>query len=195
MILRVGLTGGIGSGKSTVAALFKVLSIPVFDSDDWAKKLMNSDETLISALKSAFGRGVYEDGTLNRSLLAQRVFANRRELSKLNALVHPAVARSFDQWSSRQDAPYLIKEAAILFESGSDRSCDKTIAVIAPKALRMKRVMERDGIGREAVLSRMNNQWSDDKISKLVDYVVNNDGHEVLISQVMKIHEELTIPN
>ncbi|MBS1531326.1 MAG: dephospho-CoA kinase [Bacteroidetes bacterium] len=190
-MLKAGITGNIGSGKTTVSKVFEVLGVPVFYADDAAKKVMTEDEILVSGLKEAFGEAAYfEDGSLNRKHIAGIVFNDQKELAKLNALVHPAVFRAFDSWVAQiKHAPYVMKEAALLFESDSYKMCDKTIMVTAPLELRIKRVMQRDGFSREEILAREARQFTEDKKIEMADFVIKNDDTELVIPQVLKLHE------
>ena len=189
-MLKVGITGNIGGGKTTVSKIFEILGVPVFYADEAAKKVMTEDEVLIAGLKEAFGEAAYfEDGSLNRKHIAGIVFNDEKELAKLNALAHPAVFRAFDNWVSQKDMPYVMKEAALLFESGSYKMCDKTIMVTAPLEMRIKRVMQRDGFTREEILSREARQFTEEKKSAMADFVIKNDDSELVIPQVLKLHE------
>lgn len=190
---KVGLTGGIGSGKSTVAKIFETLGIPVYYADLEAKRLMVEDTSLVEAIKELFGEEAYDaNGRLNRAFIAQRAFPEPELLKKLEALVHPAVLRDGERWHAAQrDAPYTIKEAALLFESGSYRQLDKVITVFAPLELRIQRVMARDKSAREDVEARIARQMPEDEKIALADFVVYNDGSRSLISQVWQIHKEL----
>ncbi|TZF85006.1 dephospho-CoA kinase [Pedobacter sp. BS3] len=189
-MLKIGITGGIGSGKSTVSKLFELLGIPVFYADTAAKTVMQTDSILVDAIKTTFGEAAYTNGQLNRKYLANIVFNDEQQLLKLNALVHPAVFRAFDTWVLQQkQAPYVLKEAALLFESGSYKMSDKTILVKAPLSLRISRVMQRDGITQQEVEQRMNKQLSDAGKEKLADYVIQNNETELLIPQVLKLHQ------
>ncbi len=188
----IGLTGGIGSGKSTVADFFSLLGIAIYKADDAAKSMMIADELLISGIKKLFGADAYESGILNRKFIAEQVFSNPELLSQLNALVHPAVKRDFMEWIKIQQSPYIIREAAILFESGSYQDCDKVITVFAPEKERISRVMLRDGLSEAEVIKRIQNQWSDERKIQLSDFVINNYENHLIIPQVMKIHELLT---
>lgn len=190
-MLRIGLSGGIGSGKSTVAALFEVLGIPVYRADDASKRLLNEDPVLKESVIRHFGPECYSNGTLNRRYLAAQVFSDPAKLSALNALVHPATIRDAREWMNRQSAPYVLKEAALIFETGSDEDLDKVIGVYCPAAMRVRRVMERDGVTREEVISRMNRQISETIKMRLCDYVINNDGQQLLIPQVLELHQSL----
>jgi dephospho-CoA kinase len=190
-MLRIGITGGIGSGKSTVAHVFEVLGIPVYYADKEAKKMMNEDEELKEQIIREFGNAAYENGMLNRQHLASIVFANKEKLEVLNALVHPATIRHGLQWMEKQRTPYVIKEAALIFESGSQEHLDYVIGVSAPLHLRLQRAMQRDKIGREEVLRRMQNQIQEDIKMRLCDYVIKNDEQELLIVQVLALDKKL----
>ncbi len=190
-MIRVGLTGGIGSGKSLVGRIFKTLGIPVFEADVEAKRLMEEDPALRSAIIQRFGEHVYPSGMLDRKALAGMVFNDPSALKDLNALVHPAVRLHFDRWAREQRAPYGIMEAALLAETGGHDRFDRTVVVSAPEELRVKRVMERDGVEEEAVRARMRNQASDSERSKIADFTIINDEEQLVIPQVLKIHEQL----
>ncbi len=183
----IGLTGGIGSGKTTIANYFKSLGIPVYTADDEAKKVMKFPK-IIASLKENFGEEIFKNDNLNTKKLAKIVFNNPEKLNSLNKIVHPAVKKHFDQWLlSHKDAPFIIKETAILFESGSYKYCDKIINVNSPMETRIKRVMERDKTTREDVLKRINNQWSEEQRSSKSDFVINNATFEKAKKQVDKI--------
>jgi len=191
-MLKIGITGNIGSGKTTVSKVFEVLGIPVFYADEAAKNVMTADEILIGEIKMAFGAASYfDDGSLNRKYIANIVFNNQAQLAKLNSIVHPAVFRTFDNWVANiKDAPYVMKEAALLFESGSYKMCDKTIMVDAPLELRIKRVMQRDGFSREEILSREARQFTEEKKVAMADYVIKNDDTQLVIPQVLGLHAQ-----
>ncbi|SDF38856.1 dephospho-CoA kinase [Mucilaginibacter pineti] len=190
-MLKIGLTGNIGSGKTTVAKIFEFLGIPVFYADDEAKKVMVTDEILIEAIKHTFGTESYfEDGSLNRKHIAGIVFNNDVDLQKLNALVHPAVFRAFDKLEAQANAPYIIREAAILFESGSYKTCDRSILVTAPLEMRIARVMQRDGVSKTDVEKREARQLSEkDKKQLANDFIINDDKH-LVIPQVHALHRQ-----
>ncbi|MDB5011179.1 MAG: dephospho-CoA kinase [Mucilaginibacter sp.] len=191
-MLKVGITGNIGSGKTTVSKMFELLGIPVFYADDAAKSIMVTDELLVAGIKLAFGAAAYfNDNSLNRKHIAGIVFNDEQQLAKLNALVHPAVFRAFDNWAKQiENAPYVIKEAALLFESSSYKMCDKTILVTAPLETRIKRVMQRDSITKEEVISRNLRQFTQEEKLKLADFIIKNDDTELVIPQVLTLHQE-----
>lgn len=194
-MLKIGLTGGIGSGKSVVAAIFKVLGIPVFDADREAKVIMEKDEQLALSIQKIFGKESYTGQKLNRPFLANLVFNDPFKLEQLNSLVHPVTIEAADSWMDLQTTPYVIKEAALMFEAGSASSLDYIIGVHAPHAIRLKRVMERDHVTREQVLERMNRQISEVIKMKLCDFVIINDEQQLLIPQVLKLHERFMQTN
>jgi dephospho-CoA kinase len=191
-MLKIGITGNIGSGKTTVSKIFEVLEIPVFYADNAAKKVMVEDTILIDALKSSFGAEAYfKDGTLNRKHIASIVFNDETQLAKLNLIVHPAVFRAFDTWVGQvKNAPYVIKEAALLFESSSYKMCDYSVMVTAPLELRMQRVIQRDGLTRTGVENRNARQFSEEKKIQLANYVIRNDDTELVIPQVLELHRQ-----
>lgn len=194
-MLKIGLTGGIGSGKTTVARIFETLGVPVYNADAEAKKLMNTDEVLKSAILKNFGTGTYKNGTLDRKYLATIVFNDDTKLELLNSLVHPVTIRDAADWIKRQNTPYIIKEAALLFETGAMDMLDKVIGVFAPQELRIKRVMERDGVSREEVLKRMKLQLDDEIKMKRCDFVITNDEQSLIIPQVLKLHNQFISGN
>ena len=192
MTLKVGITGGIGSGKTTVARIFEVLGIPVYYADDAARRIMNEDETLKQQVIKNFGENSYVEGKLNREYLASIVFQDKKKLAVLNALVHPATIRNSNLWMKKQTTPYAIREAALIFESGVQGQLDYVIGVSAPVELRIERSMQRDRITRAQVLERMDRQINETIKMRLCDFVVVNDGQKALIPQVMKLHEKLS---
>ncbi|RAJ02265.1 dephospho-CoA kinase [Chitinophaga skermanii] len=188
----IGLTGGIGSGKSTVAKIFEVLGIPVYYADTAAKNIMETDPQLVSQIRDYFGGNAYDDqGKLNRKYIANIVFHDQEQLDVLNSLVHPATIRDSERWAKEQNAPYVLKEAALLFESESFHHTDKVITVFAPEVLRIHRVMQRDGVSRNDVYARMYKQMDENIKKKLADYVIYNDEQQAVIPQVLAIHEQL----
>jgi dephospho-CoA kinase len=190
-MFKVGITGGIGSGKTTVSKVFEVLGIPVFYADTVAKQIMITDLLLIEGVKAAFGAESYSaEGILNNRYLANIVFNNQAQLDTLNALVHPAVFRAFDEWIEQVPAgtPYILKEAALLFESGSYKMCDASILVTAPGQLKISRVMHRDGLTAEQVQARMDKQFNDEQKRAMADYQIHNDEQQSIILQVMALH-------
>jgi dephospho-CoA kinase len=183
----IGLTGGIGSGKTTIANYFKSLGIPVYIADDEAKKVMQLTE-IVNQIKLEFGKNVFENDLINTSKLAKLVFNNPEKLNQLNKIVHPAVKKHFDNWVlQHKDFPFVIKEAAILFESGSYQYCYKIITVIAPIETRIKRVIDRDKTSRENVLDRINSQWTDEQKTSKSDFVITNISFDDAKNQVDKI--------
>jgi dephospho-CoA kinase len=189
----IGLTGGIGSGKTTIANEFLSLGIPVYIADDEARKLMQSAK-VIDAIRSVFGDVVFENEILNREKLAGIVFSDPEKLGKLNAIVHPAVKKHFDEWLlNHKDAPFVIYEAAILFESGGYKKCDLIISVVAPLETRIQRVMDRDKTTREQVLKRINMQWNDEKRISKSDFVIKNTNMEETKAEIVKILKILKI--
>jgi len=189
-MLKIGLTGGIGSGKSTVAKVFETLGIPVYYADAAAKKLMNEQASLKAKLREVFGDETYINGELNKPFLSATVFNNAELLARLNDIVHPAVLQDGNDWMQRQTTPYAIKEAAIFFESGSAGGLDKMIGVYAPKALRIHRVIQRDGATRAEVLARMEKQLNEEIKMKLCDYVIYNNDQQMVLPQVLQLHEQ-----
>ena len=191
MSLKIGITGGIGVGKSVVTKIFKVLGIPTYDADKEAKDIMVKNDAVRQSLVDTFGQEVYfEDGSLNREWLGKRVFADAEELKKLNAIVHPAVIKGGEDWAAAQTSIYSVKEAALLFESGSYKALDFTILVVSPLELRIERVMQRDKVDREEVLRRINKQMPEEEKEKLSDCIVYNDDEHSLIEQVMELHQK-----
>lgn len=192
MMLKIGITGGIGSGKTTVCKVFELLGVPVFYADDVAKSIMHTDPILKSGILEAFGQNSYtQSGELNRSYISSIVFNDKHELEKLNSLVHPAVFRAFDTWVlSPKEASYVIKEAALLYESDAYKMCDQTILVISPIETRISRVKARDGINAEDIQLRMNRQFSDEQKMKFADHILNNDERQLLIPQIIQLHQQ-----
>lgn len=192
-MLKIGITGGIGSGKTTVCRIFETLGIPVFYADTVAKQIMVTDPILVAGVKQAFGvESYFADGTLNNKHIAAIVFNNAIQLEQLNSLVHPAVFRAFDTWIQEvpDTVPYTLKEAALLFESDSYKMCDRTVLVIAPIETRLQRVMQRDGVSEAQVRARMDKQLSDEQKMKMADHLIYNNETESLITQVLKLHQQ-----
>ena len=187
----VGLTGGIGSGKTTVAKLFHELGVPIYVSDTKAKKLMVTNAKLITEIKALLGDEAYDGNELNRAYISEKVFKNKNLLNQLNALVHPAVANDFIKWEAEQNSPYVIKESAILFESGSYKNCDLIITVTAPLEVRVGRVVLRDKVTRKQVLHRVMNQSTDDDKIDRSNFIINNITFDGTEEQVAKIHRQI----
>ena len=188
-MLKIGLTGGIGAGKSTVASIFKVLGVPVFDADATAKNILNTNSVLREQIADTFGSETYKNGLLDKKYLATLVFNNPDQLAKLNALVHPATIAAADKWAARfADRPYIIKEAALLFEAGTYVGLDYIIGVTAPVELRITRVMDRDQVSREEVLSRMQHQLDDTEKMQRCDFVIDNNEASLVIPEVLALH-------
>ena len=192
-MLKVGLTGGIGSGKSTVAAIFRLLGIPVFDADVAAKWIMEHDEVLIDSIKKTFGEESYMGNKLNRKYIADIVFKDKYQLEVLNSLTHPATIKAANGWMEKQEAPYCIKEAALLFEAGTADNLDYVIGVQAPDALRIHRAIQRDNATRQEVIARMDKQIDQTIKMKLCDFVLNNNEQKLLIPQILEIHRTLVV--
>jgi len=188
-MMIVGLTGGIGSGKTTVAQFFVELGVPVYNSDTEAKKLMNSSKKLRKAIKDLFGKDAYKKKKLNRSFIAKKVFDDEKLLEKLNSIVHPAVRKHFKAWVKEQESPYVIQEAAIIFEQGNQGFYDWVILVTAPKEVRIARVLARDReLDRSKIEKRMANQLEDDEKMKLADYLIENLNLKTTKKKVSELH-------
>jgi len=188
---KIGITGGIGSGKTYISNIFKSLAIPLFNSDIEAKILMNSSKKLIIQIKKEFGEDIYTNGNFNKEKLSSIVFSNSDKLQKLNSLVHPIVKQEFNNWCKKKTSPYVIKEAAILFESNSHLELDEVICVSAPMELRIKRILERDNSTEKEIKKRIENQISQEEKEKLSDYIIVNDEKELLLPKIIKIHDKL----
>lgn len=191
-MLKIGLTGGIGSGKSTVARIFTTLGIPVYYADDEAKRLMNTDAELKEKISSHFGKASYTSEGLDRKYLASIVFNDREKLDLLNSITHPVTIRDAQQWMDKQTSPYVIKEAALLFESGAAETLDQVIGVYAPQHIRIKRVMERDGTTVEEIMKRISRQIDEEMKMKLCDHVIINNDQKLVIPQVLDLHKIFT---
>jgi dephospho-CoA kinase len=191
-MIKVGITGGIGSGKTTVCKLFELLGIAVYYSDDEAKKILDYDSTVKSEMLTLFGPTILNEfEQIDRKKIASIVFSDTTKLALLNSIVHPAVASHFEDWSKKQSSQYILKEAAILFESGANKQVDKTIVVTAPLQLKLSRVMARDKTSETEVLKRMANQLPDEEKIKLSDFVIQNNEENLLIPQVLLVHDQL----
>ena len=191
-VVKLAITGSIGSGKSVVSRMMNVLGVPVYDCDSNAKRLMTDDKFVVSELKRMFGEECYEnDGTLNRQYIASRIFTDKENIKRVNALVHPIVKRDFELWATRQNTDVVAVETAILYESGIVESVNKVLVVWAEKETAIKRTMERSGMNRAQVESRMNNQMGVDDLLLMSDYSLYNDGDEPLLPQVMALVQEL----
>ena len=192
-MLKVGITGGIGCGKTTVCRVFELLGVPVYKADDEAKNILDSDADVKKNILKAFGNDVFtETGIINRKKLASLVFNDKVKLEELNSIVHPAVRDHFANWLKKYPTQkYILKEAAILFESGAYKLVDKVIAVIAPEELKINRAMQRDKIAREQVIQRMSNQMKDEEIIKRSQFIIHNDEQQLLIPQIISLHNQL----
>jgi dephospho-CoA kinase len=190
-MIIVGLTGGIGSGKTTVAKQFSALGIPVYIADEEAKLLMNRSKIIKRKLTKLFGDDAYTSEKLNKPYIANIIFNDKSYLHQMNAIVHPKVARHFEKWVLKQKAPYVIKEVAILFENGGDKLCDFVITVTAPKKTRIQRLLKRDNTSAEKIEAIMKNQWTDDEKIKRSQFVIENIELEYTKKQVLKIHNEI----
>jgi dephospho-CoA kinase len=190
-MLKIGITGGIGSGKSTVAKLFIVLGIPVYNADEAGKRLMNENKIVKAQIKNLFGEAAYTNEILNRKYLADIVFNNAEKLAQLNAIVHPATLMDADDWMNSRQTAYAVKEAAIMFESGAHEHLDYVIGVAAPAPLRIQRAMQRDGATRDEIIKRMGRQINETIKLRLCDFIIYNDEQELVIPQVLQLHNKL----
>jgi dephospho-CoA kinase len=191
--MKIGVTGGIGSGKSTVCRIFNILGIPVFSADDEAKKIMNSDEEVIEMVRKIAGKDVYSSGTLNRSELASIIFNDKMLLQEINQTVHPHVYSNFKAWAGSVSAPYVVMESALLFESNATGLVDKIVTVTAPVEERVERVVRGNNLTREQVVDRIKNQMDDEEKIRLSDYVIYNSERDMIIPAVLKIHQEILL--
>lgn len=190
-MLKIGITGGIGTGKSTICDIFALLGIPVYNADKAAKRLMATNEDLKKQLIATFGTAAFTStGDLDTTYIANKVFTDEKALKQLNALVHPAVLADFDQWCSQQIAPYVLKEAALLIESGSYKQCDYTILVESPLALRIQRLLSRDNSSEAQIRARIANQLSEEEKAKVANYLLLNDEKHLLIPQILALHTQ-----
>mgnify|MGYP001353754101 CR=1 FL=1 len=186
---KIGLTGGIGSGKTYIAEIFSRLEIPVFNSDIEGKKCMHKDDSVREQIINSFGKEIYSNNKLDTGKLANIVFNNNDLLEHLNAIIHPVVIEKFNIWVSEQNSDIVIKESAILFESGTNKGLDKIICVSAPEGMRIQRIIDRDRLTKEEILSRIKNQISQEKKEKLSDFIIQNDGKELILPQILNILE------
>jgi len=187
----VGLTGGIGSGKSTVAKMFKALGVPVYDSDKEAKRLLNSSKKLRGKLISLLGEGAYKGKRLNKTFVSSKIFDDKKLLLKMNKIVHPAVRTHFMKWVAKQEASYVVQEAAIIFENGNQHNYDAIILTTSPQDVRIERVVYRDAVSEKQVLARIRNQWPDAEKIPLSDFVIHNLDLEKTTEEVSKINKVL----
>lgn len=190
-MLKLGVTGGIGSGKTSVCRVFEVMKIPVFSADRVASDIMEHDKSIIDGINSIAGRNLYLKGGLDKTALSEIIFNKGESLAKVNALVHPAVFRSFAKWVSEQSSPYVIMEAAILFESGASKLVDRIATIVAPVEERITRIIQRSQLSREQIAERMRNQMDDTDRSKLSDYIINNSEDDMIIPVIIKIHDDI----
>jgi len=190
-MIKVGLTGGIGSGKTTVAKILELLGVPVYYADEAARRMMNENTELKEAIRQQFGEKAYSNDQLDRDYLAAKVFNDPLQLERLNALVHPATIRDADEWMDHQKAPYTVKEAALIFESGAAANLDYVIGVYAPAELRIKRTMERNAVSYDEVAKRINHQMDEKIKMMLCNFVIHNDEQHLLILQVIELHQKL----
>jgi dephospho-CoA kinase len=191
-MIKLGVTGAIGSGKSVVCKIFEFMGIPVFHADHEGRRLLADDKAIQEKVISLFGAAVLTNKQLDRKKIADIVFNDEAKLKELNSIIHPAVRKSFADWVSKQDFPLIIEEVAILFETGGDKLVDKTLVVTAPEDIRIKRAMERDGISEKEVRQRMNRQWSQEEKAAKADMVFVNDDKTLIIPQVLAKYKELT---
>ncbi|TCO03300.1 dephospho-CoA kinase [Natronoflexus pectinivorans] len=189
--LKIGVTGGIGSGKSTICRIFEILGCPVYNSDQQAIHLIHNHPEIIEGYIKLFGKDVYNDGILNRKLVADKIFNEKQLLIEIQNLVHPIVRNDFNRWFAEQTSAAVINEAAILFESGSYKQMDKIISVIAPEQLRIDRVVKRDRVSPKEVTIRIKNQWTDDQRIPLSDYIIYADDQQLVTPQVIEIYEKM----
>jgi len=190
-MLRVGLTGGIGSGKTTVAHIFESLGIPVFYADQVAKQIMTDNPVMVAAIKEKFGALAYSGNTLNKEYIADIIFSDPQKLTWMNQLIHPATIKAANDWFVAQKSPYAIKEAALLFESGANRDLDYAVGVVAPVSLRIERVMKRDGSTLPAIKQRMANQLDEESRDKKCDFLLYNNDTKPLLAQVIELDKKL----
>lgn len=187
----IGVTGGIGSGKSTVCKVFESLGIPVFNADTEAKEIYKTEPSALAEVREQFGESVFINGELERRKLAQLVFSDEKKLAQLNAIIHPLVKKRFIQWQAEQDAPYLIREAAIMIESGTYQDCDHIILVSAKEETRIQRVIQRNALSEKEVRERIARQWSDEQRRPFCDFEIKNEKNALILDEIYHIHREL----
>jgi len=190
-MMLIGLTGGLGSGKTTVAKVFETLGIPVFYADEVSKQITDTEPVVKKQLKAAFGTDLYKNDKLDRAALAKLIFTNKEAIKIVNSIIHPAVAKAFMDWANHQKTPYVLQEAAILFETGGYKRFDKMVLVSAPKELRIERIKARNNWSLIEIEQRMANQWEESQKIPLADFVILNDGSKPLLPQILAIHENL----
>jgi len=189
--MKLGITGGIGSGKTSVCKVFNVLGIPVFSADPEAREIMDNERNIRRAINEIVGKNIYSGGKLNRMELASLIFNDMDLLEKVNSLVHPIVFEHFNRWAEKQTTPYVIMEAAILFESGASKLVDRVATIVAPVEERISRVTRRNKLNRDQVMERIKNQMTDDQRIKMSDYVINNSENDMIIPVILRINEDL----
>lgn len=189
-MLKIGLTGGIGSGKTTVAHVFETLGIPVYYADDKAKQLMNNDSILKASIIQLFGSDAYKNRELDRKYLAAIVFNDKEKLALLNSLIHPITIRDANEWMKQQTSPYVIKEAALLFESGAAEQLDYVVGVYAPQHIRVQRVMKRDNLPVEEIMKRISRQIDEEMKMKLCNFIITNNDHHLVIPQIIELDKK-----
>lgn len=190
-VFKLGITGGIGSGKSTVCKVFSILGIPVFSADFEARQIMDNDQSVIKKINSTVGRDMYGNGSLDRTELARMIFNDKDLLGRVNSIVHPVVFERFIDWSAKQTAPYVIMEAAILFESGASKLVDRVLTVVTPMNERIERMLRGNKFTKQQVLERMKNQTDDDTRIRNSDYVIYNSENDLILPAILKVHEEI----
>lgn len=190
-MLRVGITGGMGSGKSTVAKIFETLGVPVYYADQAAKKLMHTHPVLKEQIIGLFGPQAYADGMLQKKVIADAMFNNPEKVKAMNRLVHPITIQDAEQWMAQQRCAYALKEAALIFESGSEKQLDAVIGVSSPLPLRLQRIQQRDGLSTDEIMNRMKHQMDETEKMNRCDYIIYNDEQQLLIPQVLHLHEQL----
>lgn len=192
-MIRIGITGGIGSGKTTICKIFEQLDVPVYEADHWAKTITNTDTEIKKELFRQFGEDLFNENGLDRNKLAEIIFNNSEALNKVNQIIHPKVIDHFNDWCKQyENKKYVIQEAAVLFESGFYKLFNKMITISAPVELRIERIRNRNNFTREKIMSIINNQWTDEEREKVADYIIINDEKQSVMPQVLKIHEELS---